>query len=156
MESWRVRHDWATSLSLFTFMHWRRKWQPTPVFLPGESQGRGAWWAAVYRVAQSRTQLKWLSSSSSMHLLGWGTSIFEILKGIQEFVCACMLSRFSNVWLCAIPAHGILQARILEWVAMTFSRRSSRLGDWPCISYISCLGRQVLYHLCRLGGLIEE
>ena len=35
-------HDWATSLSLFTFMHWRRKWQPTPVFLPGESQGRGS------------------------------------------------------------------------------------------------------------------
>ena len=42
----------------FTFMHWRRKWQPTPVFLPGESQGRGAWWAAVYGVAQSRTRLK--------------------------------------------------------------------------------------------------
>ena len=40
MGSLRVRHDWATSLSLFTFMHWRRKWQPTPVFLPGESQGR--------------------------------------------------------------------------------------------------------------------
>ena len=45
-------------LSLFTFMHWRRKWQPTPVFLPGEFQGRGAWWAAVYGVAQSRTRLK--------------------------------------------------------------------------------------------------
>ena len=44
----RVRHDWATSVSLITFMHWRRKWQPTPVFLPGESQGREAWWAAVY------------------------------------------------------------------------------------------------------------
>ena len=41
MESRRVRHDWATSLSLFTFLHWRRKWQPTPVFLPGESQGWG-------------------------------------------------------------------------------------------------------------------
>ena len=40
MGSRRVRHDWATSLSLFTFMHWRRKWQPTPVFLPGESQGQ--------------------------------------------------------------------------------------------------------------------
>ena len=37
----RVGHNWATSLSLFTFMHWRRKWQPTPVFLPGESQGNG-------------------------------------------------------------------------------------------------------------------
>ena len=40
MGSLRVRQDWVTSLSLFTFMHWRRKWQPTPVFLPGESQGR--------------------------------------------------------------------------------------------------------------------
>ena len=36
----RVRHNWATSLSLFTFMHWIRKWQATPVFLPGESQGQ--------------------------------------------------------------------------------------------------------------------
>ena len=42
MESQRVGRDWATSLSLFTFMHWRRKWQPTPVFLPGESQGQGS------------------------------------------------------------------------------------------------------------------
>ena len=42
MGSRRVGHDWATSFSLFTFMHWRRKWQPTPVFLPGESQGRGS------------------------------------------------------------------------------------------------------------------
>ena len=100
-------------LSPFTFMHWRRSWQPTPVFLPGESHGwrnlmgyspggrtesdttkrlhfhfsvsctgggngnplqcsclvnprdGGAWWAAVYGVAQSRTRLKRLSSSSS-------------------------------------------------------------------------------------------
>ena len=37
-----VGHDRAISLSLFTFMHWRRKWQPTPVFLPGESQGWGS------------------------------------------------------------------------------------------------------------------
>ena len=40
MGSLRVGQDWATSLSLFTFMHWRRKWQPSPVFLPGESQGQ--------------------------------------------------------------------------------------------------------------------
>ena len=64
MGSLRVGHDWVTSLSLFTFMHWRRKWQPTPVFLPGESQGRVAWWAAVYGVAQSQTWLKQRSSSS--------------------------------------------------------------------------------------------
>ena len=67
MGSRRVRHghDSATSLSLFTFMHWRRKWQPTPVFLPGESQGWGSLVGCVYEVAQSRTWLKRLSSSSS-------------------------------------------------------------------------------------------
>ena len=42
MRSLRVGHDRATSLSLFTFMHWRRKWQPTPVLLPGESPGQGS------------------------------------------------------------------------------------------------------------------
>ena len=42
MGSLGVGHDWATSLWLFTFLHWRRKRQPTPAFLPGESQGRGS------------------------------------------------------------------------------------------------------------------
>jgi len=54
MGSLRVKHDWATSLSLFTFMHWRRKWQPTPVFLPGESQGR---WGLVGCRLWGRTEL---------------------------------------------------------------------------------------------------
>ena len=54
MGSLRVRHDWATSLSLFTFMHWRRKWQPTPVFLPGEPQG---WWSLVGCCLWGRTEL---------------------------------------------------------------------------------------------------
>ena len=54
MGSQRVRHDWATSLSLFTFMHWRRKWQPTPVFLPGESQG---WGSLVGSCLWGRTEL---------------------------------------------------------------------------------------------------
>ena len=71
---WATVHGVAKSQTrlsdfTFTFMHWRRKWQPTPVFLPGESQGWGPWWAAVYEAAQSRTQLKRLSSSSSSILL---------------------------------------------------------------------------------------
>ena len=65
MGSLRVGHDWATSISLFTFMHWRRKWQPTPVFLPGESQGRRSLVGCCLWVAQHQTRLKWLSSSSS-------------------------------------------------------------------------------------------
>ena len=115
MGSLRVGYDWATSLWLFTFMHWRRKWQPTPVFLPGEQglgslvgcspwgrkeldtterlhfhfslscigegngnplqcsclenpMDRGAWWAAIYGVAQSRTRLMRLSGSSSSYV----------------------------------------------------------------------------------------
>ena len=63
MGSLGVRHDWVTSLSLFTFMHWRRKWQATPVFLLENPGDGGAWWAAVYGTAQSRTRLKRLSSS---------------------------------------------------------------------------------------------
>ena len=42
MGSLRVGHDWTASLSLFPFMQWRKKWQPAPVFLPGESQGWGS------------------------------------------------------------------------------------------------------------------
>ena len=61
-----VGHDWATSLSLFTFLHWRRKWQPTPMFLPGESQGR---WSLVgcclWGHAESDTTERLSSSSSS-------------------------------------------------------------------------------------------
>ena len=64
----RVGHDWATSVSLFTFMHWRRKWQPTPVFLPGGSQGRGAWWAAVYRVGHDWSDL---AAAAAAWLLLW-------------------------------------------------------------------------------------
>ena len=73
MGSLRVGHDWVTSLWLFTFMHWRRKWQPDPVSLPGESQG---WWSLMgcsHGVAQSRTRLKQLSSSSDSH--DWATSL---------------------------------------------------------------------------------
>ena len=65
MGSLRVEHDWATSLSLFTFMHWRRKWQPTPVFLPAESQGRGSLVGCRLWGRTESDMLKWFSSSSS-------------------------------------------------------------------------------------------
>ena len=69
----RVGHDWATSLSLFTFTRWRRKWQPTPLQCSRLENPRdgGAWWAAVCGVAQSWTRLKQLSSSSTSKLEKW-------------------------------------------------------------------------------------
>ena len=56
---------------------------------------------------------------------------------------------------CSLPGssvHGILQARILEWVAAPSSRGSSRPWDRTCISYVSCTGRWVLYHQHHLGS----
>ena len=78
--------------------------------------------------------------------------------------CMCVLSHLSCVWLCAtllavasqspLPM-GILQARILEWVAMPSFRESSQSRDQTCMSYVSCIGRQVLYHQCHLGSLLH-
>ena len=39
----------ASLVALFTFKHWRRKWQPTPVCLPEKSMDRGVWQATVHR-----------------------------------------------------------------------------------------------------------
>ena len=73
-----------------------------------------------------------------------------------------MLSHFSCVQLfetlrdCTPPgcsAHGILQARILEWVALPSSRGSSRLRDQICVSCVSCIGRQVLFYKHRLESV---
>ena len=66
MRSLRVGHDWTTSLSLFTFMHWRRKWQPIQCSCLENPRDGGSWWAAIYGVAQSWTRLKWLSSRAAV------------------------------------------------------------------------------------------
>ena len=127
----RVGHDWVTSLSLFTFMHWRRKWQPTPVFLPGESQGWG--------------------SLVGCHLWGW-SRVGHDWRDLACYVWVCAKSLQSCLTLCdtmdhsppGSSVHGILQARILEWVGTPSSRGSSRPTDWTHASYVSCIGRQVL------------
>ena len=62
----RVGHDWATSLSLLTFMHWRGNGNPLQCSCLENLRDGGAWWAAVYGVTQSQTRLKWLSSSMDL------------------------------------------------------------------------------------------
>ena len=86
MRSLRVGHSWVTSLSLFTFMYWRRKWQPSPIFLPGDPRDGGAWWAAIYGVAQSRTRQKRRSSSSSSD---WVCQFFLFLSKSLQFQQKC-------------------------------------------------------------------
>ena len=67
MGSPKVGHDWATSLSLFTFMYWRGNGNPLQCSCLENPRDGGAWWAAVYGVAQCWTRLKRLSSSSRPH-----------------------------------------------------------------------------------------
>ena len=116
MGSRRLGHEWATSLSLFTFMLWRRKWQPTPVFLPGESQG----WRSLVGSQQSRTWLKQLSSSSS-------SSSYNPQNSLLGY--ALILSSFDwSTWgtkrLNNLPkATQILNSRSKIW-AWTFWLRS--------------------------------
>ena len=84
------------------------------------------------------------------------------MKGLDFYRCTCLLSHLSCVWLCttlwpearqAPLFMGILQARILKWVPMPSSRRSSWIRDWTRISYVSCIGRRILYHEHHLGSL---
>ena len=96
-------------------MHWRRKWQPTPVFLPGESQGPGSLVAAVYGVAQSRTRLKRRSSSSS-------SAKFTILSAYW----VVMLLR--NVSLPCLNIH----INIESWSEYTFASISYKLQNSIC------------------------
>ena len=77
----RVRHDWATSLSLFTFIHWRRHGNPLQYSCLENPRDGRAWWAAVSGVAQSQTQLKQVSSSSSSSML---CSQFHLYKYSQD------------------------------------------------------------------------
>ena len=81
----------------------------------------------------------------------------------QNIRHACMCAKSLQLCLtlcspldCSPPGssvHGILQARILEWVAMPSSRGSSRPRDRTCVSDVSSTGRQVLYHWHHLGSL---
>ena len=65
MGSWRVGHDWVTSLSLSLSCTGEGNGNPLQCSCLENPRDGGAWWAAVYGVAQSRTRLKQLSSSSS-------------------------------------------------------------------------------------------
>ena len=93
MGSLKVRHNWATSLSLFTFVHWRRKWQPTPVFLPGESQGQGSCrlWG---RTELDTTKATWQQSNETTHFppltlftLRWPLASLATMTGPQAQPC---------------------------------------------------------------------
>ena len=86
MGSLGVWHDWTTSLSLFTFMHWRRKWQPSPEFLPGESQGWGEP-GGLLSVGSHRVRHDWraLAAARPVLHLDFGALPSPLLRNLVFF-----------------------------------------------------------------------
>ena len=117
MGLWRVRHDWATSLSLFTFMHWRNKGNPLQCSCLENPKDGGAWWASVYGVTQSQTWLKWLNSSS------WK----ERKQDFQIKNSICKAPRNERL----VPTQG--PANCLEWMKYDYTGilESNHLGSQP-------------------------
>ena len=123
-----------------------------------------------YWEASGRKELD--SSSPALYPSSWGPECRWSRREMQLYrdrqtifrvlvCCACVLSCFSYIWLFAnlwTVAHqaplsmGILQTRILKWVAVPSSSGSSWPMDWTHVSYVSCIGRWVLYHWCHLGS----
>ena len=142
---------------------WRRARQPTPVFLPGESHG----WATVYRVAKSQTWLKWLSTRMCTHIhrcarKNGSSGRFSLflsmvrMDGVTEEPTdedneSCVTNSLSrNTYIFTLKSsellisgstdssiHGILQARILAWVAIPFSRESFWPRDQIHVSWLA-------------------
>ena len=121
MGSLRVRHDWAASLSLFTFMHGEGNGNPLQYSCLENPRDRGAWWAFVYGVAQSRTRLKRLSSSSSSEIYGniHSHSVLTIspCTGILHsmachFIVLCRYCIFHKLKFCGSPYRAILLASL--------------------------------------------
>ena len=108
------------------FIHWRRKWQPTPVFLPGESQG---WGSLVDCHLWGHTK----SDTTEVTQQQQQQHIIHIIKHVL-YVCsvAKLCLTFCNPMDCSLlgsPVQGILQARIPEWVAISSSMGSSLPRD---------------------------
>ena len=97
----KSRAQLSDFLSLFTFMHWRRKWQPTPVFLPGESQGRGSLMGChLWGRTESDTTER-LRFHFSPSCTGEGNGI--------PFQCSCLENpRDGGAWWAAV--YGVTQS----------------------------------------------
>ena len=132
------------SLSLFTFMHWRRKWQPTPVFFPGEFQDGGSWWAAIYGVTQSQTRLKRLSSNSREINLRKLVSTFTLfvfsLYNTKDIIGA---HKAPSLWNSPGRNTGVVSRSLLQSIFLT-------QGLNPVL--LNC--RQILYHLSHQRSLM--
>ena len=128
--------DWMSSLTQWTWV-----WVNS-----------GSWWwtgrpGVLQSMGSQRVRHDWVTELTELNC--------DVSKQLRLFFFFFLVSHFSQVWffltLWAV-AHqaplsmGILQARILEWVDISFFRRFSGPRNQTLDSYVSCTGRQVLYH----------
>ena len=111
MGSQRVGHDWVTFLSLFTFMHWRRKRQPTPVFLPGESQGRSLVGCRLRgRTESDMTEVTYLTFA----IWSWWYWYWWYWAIVSSRSCFCWLYRASS----SLGAKNIINLISIFWYCL--------------------------------------
>ena len=132
----RVGHHWAISLSLFTFIHWRRKWQPTPVFLPGESHGQRSLvgYSPWGRWESDRTER--LHFHFSLSYIGEGNG--------NPLQCSCLENpRDGAAWWAAV--YGVAQSRKrLKWLSSSstinqlenYAQVDNILQDYPPLPFL--------------------
>ena len=116
MGSLGVGHDWATSLSLFTFIHWRRKWQPTPVFLPGESQGMGEP-GGLPSMGSHRVGHNWSDLAAA-------AAVFCCMS-VNIYICVCIYI-YTHMW---IYTHTHIKHLLYPFIGCWILRLLSYLGN---------------------------
>ena len=135
MGSRRVRHDWTTSLSLFTFMHWRRKWQPTPVFLPGESQG----WkpSGLLSMGSHRVEHDWrdlaAAGNGTLLLFSWKNISKRFMLAVYfHCVCVCVFFPLTLNLMISSLDKILINDWIGNWVHVTSSHFGSLFSVKRC------------------------
>ena len=128
-------HPWVRKIP------WRRKRQPTPVFFPGESHGQrrlagySPWSCKERDTTEQLTHTQSIGSQSQTPLKRFVIYLYRRVKRGSEAKVAQLCPTLCD--LMDSIARGILQARILEWVALPFSRRSSQPRDRTQVSHIA-------------------
>ena len=138
--SLRVGHNWVTSLSLYTFIHWRRKWQATPVFLPGESRGQGSLvgcrlWG---HTESDTTVVTWQQQQSPI-----GAMSLILLWGIQK----------SRIWWFS-PKTWLLLIRQTLGTYRKSQKSIFLLKDCDHLLNTYCVPGTMLFALCVLSWSI--
>ena len=145
--SLRIGHDWVTSLSLFTFMHWRRKWQCIPVFLPGESHGRRtAWWAGwpggLPSIGSHRVRHDW----NDLAAAAWIASLVVLIS--LRFCLSVKLLIFPSYMNEILDGYSNLGCRFFSFITLSmscvpfwpeeFQLKDQLLSLWesPCVLFV--------------------